>query len=441
MRLSPRVESVLLIGASTLELATLEGLDGPRLALCCAAVAALLLRRRWPVAVLLVTLPAAALGLLLLAPMSAMYQVARDLPRLRTVLVCAALLGCAGVAVWWWPDGGPVSLDDRLFGLLHGATFAGGPAAVGRLVRARGELSSQLEELKRSRERERLLLAETAVAEERARLAREMHDVVSHQVSLITVQAGALEATSGEPAAREVAATIRGLGVATLDELRVMVGVLRRDAGAGGGPDGDRSDGDRSDGDAGRTGTDPADPAGAPGLAGLARLVADSGLRVRYAPGSLPPGPWPEAAQLTVYRTVQEALTNVRKYAPAAEVELTVRVSVSGSGVPAGPSGPGGAGAGGGPGPGDMLVVEVANGPSPQAGAAGRSGGFGLLGLRERAEQLGGTLLAGPDGRGGFRVRAELPRSPVARRMPPPERGHGQGQGQGQGPGRASSVS
>jgi signal transduction histidine kinase len=401
--LSSRAELALLTGVSAVEVATVPDLDAVRLVVCLAAVAVLPLGRRHPVPVLLATLPAAALGLLLLAPMSAMYLVARTLPRLRPVLACAALLGCAGVAVWWWPGGGgTVTPEDAVFGVLHGATLAGGPTAVGRLVRLRAELSDRVRELTAFRERERRLLAERVVAGERARLAREMHDVVSHQVGLITVQAGALEVSTADPASRDAAAVIRRLGAATLDELRVMVGVLRR----GGGP--------ATDGGPGADG---------PGLREVPELVSASGLDVRYAAGRPPSaaGRWPRAVEQAAFRTVQEALTNVRKYAPEARVDLTLAASPDGT----------------------CLVVEVANGPGRPAAAGsnlaasegmdgsegmgdagdtgdgiarGRSagGGYGLLGLRERADQLGGTLAAGPDGAGGFRVRTELPAVPPA---------------------------
>ncbi|GAB3957177.1 sensor histidine kinase [Streptomyces sparsus] len=185
-----------------------------------------------------------------------------------------------------------------------------------------------------------------------------MHDVVSHQVSLIAVQAGALQVTTAEPESRERAGTIRELGVATLEELRHLVGVLRS-------------------------------ARESPGLAELPALVAESGLDARLTGGG-PPGRarWPEAVEQAAYRTVQEALTNVRKYAPDAPVEVTVRAS------------------------GGSLLVVVRNGPSadPPPPAAGLpTGGHGLRGMGERAELLGGRLEAGPTPEGGFLVRAVLP--------------------------------
>lgn len=370
-RFSSRTESALLIGLSAAEVPTVLGsADGLGLALCVLAVGALALRRRLPVAALLATLPAAALGLLLIAPMAAMYHVARAVPRVRTVLAAAVLLGGAGVASWWGSGFGDVlSLETGLFGVLHGLVLAGGPTAVGLLARVHGELARRVAELTEARDREQRLLAETAAARERTRLAREMHDVVSHQVSLISVQAGALETVSGDPRGRELAGAIRELAVTTLDELRLIVGVLRRPPGA---PDG-------------------------PGLRDIPALVEASGLQVTAASAVPPPGFWPDAVQRAAFRTVQEALTNVRKYAPGACVRLRLDA----------------------PGDADRLLVEVRNGPPTgtsaalTGGAGPPGGGYGLLGLRERAEQLGGSLSAGPADDGGFVVRAELPRGPA----------------------------
>jgi signal transduction histidine kinase len=203
-------------------------------------------------------------------------------------------------------------------------------------------------------------------AAERAKIAREMHDVVSHQVSLIAMQAGALQVTTTDDMARETAATIRGLSTRTLDELRDLLGALR-------------------------TATDGADE---PDLETLMDLVKDSTMDVTLRmdlAGRKPPGPVAGAA----YRTVQEALTNVRKHAAYAPATVLVTVNAG------------------------ALLVQVDNEPPvaadratlPQADAL-PSGGHGLLGLRERATLLGGDFHAGPTDDGGFRVRASLPLPP-----------------------------
>jgi len=220
----------------------------------------------------------------------------------------------------------------------------------------------RLDELTRGRQREQLLLAQGVLATERARLAREMHDVVSHQVSLISIQAGALQVSSADPAAKERAGTIRELSVRTLDELRHMVGVLRAAGGT------------------------TLDLTPQPTLADLPQLIGGSGLDTR---SDLDWGgrAWPEAVERAAYRTVQEALTNIRKHAPGAEVRVRVRAD------------------------GDLLRVEVRNGPADGSAEQLRlpGGGHGLVGLRERAQLLGGTLEAAPEPGGGFLIRLALP--------------------------------
>ncbi|MBB1243998.1 two-component sensor histidine kinase, partial [Streptomyces durbertensis] len=362
LTLSPRTENLLVVGPSALELLTILSFASPwEIATHTATVAVLLLRRRWPFAVLLLTLPVAFTGYLLIAPMAALYQVAKDVRNPKMVALGALLLFAAGLGPWLPTSEEPFSYEDGLFGLLSAAMLSAGPTAVGRLLRTRGELSERLADLARTQERERQLLAERAVAEERARLAREMHDVVSHKVSMICVQAGALQVTTAEPGSREIAGTVRRLSVDTLEELRHLVGVLRSA---------------REE----------------PGLADLAALVETSGLDARLE--ALVPvdgggsrgagrGCWPGEVQQAAYRTVQEALTNVRKYAPESTVEVRLE-AVEHHGEPAA-----------------ALRVEVRNSaPACPASADRRSalptGGHGLTGLRERAELLGGRLDAGP---------------------------------------------
>ena len=327
------------------------------------AALALLLRRRLPVTVLLLTLPGAFTAYIWLAPMTAVYSVAVHRVALRTTMLCATVF--ALVEFFHWPlSDHPLALDrDNTLYAIQCVMLAAGPAAVGLLARTRRELADRLSELTRGRQRESRLLADRVLATERARLAREMHDVVSHQVSLISIQAGALQVSTGDPAARESAVTIRELSVRTLEELRQMVGVLRA---------------------SGVRGDVPLAPQ--PRLADLPGLIRGSGLPVTShlaATGRH----WPEAVERAAYRTVQEALTNITKHAPGAAV--TIRVTGSGS----------------------RLLVEVHN--APPASDAGPSplpgGGHGLVGLRERAQLLGGTLAAGPAADGGFTVRAVLP--------------------------------
>ncbi|CAM5402196.1 hypothetical protein SBADM41S_01097 [Streptomyces badius] len=203
---------------------------------------------------------------------------------------------------------------------------------------------------------------------ERARLAREMHDIVSHHVSRIAVEAGALSVTADTPEARRAGARIGRISSLAMTELRDTLGVLRAQEAAGGGP-------------------------GA--LADLPSLVTGSGVDASVTdrvPASAELGAETEYA---AYRTVQEALTNIVRHAPGARAEVVLELR------------------------GDALLVEVANGP-PADGAiaagtpvSGAGPGLGLVGLRERAALLGGSLEAGPDG-DGFLVRARLPRSATA---------------------------
>ncbi|MFE6867467.1 sensor histidine kinase [Kitasatospora sp. NPDC057692] len=326
------------------------------------AAVALPWRRRFPVTVLLLTMPGSYFDDIWLAPITAVYTVAAERPRPRVVVPCAVLF--ALVEFFHWPvseQSFTISRDTALYA-IQSVMLAAGPAATGLLSRTRRELASRLDELTRGQERESRLLAERVLSEERGRLAREMHDVVSHQVSLISIQAGALQVSTPDPAAAGVARTIRELSVRTLEELRQMVGVLRA-----GGPRMDT----------------PLAPQ--PRLADLPRLIEESGLA---ADTELLPGdhPWPEAVERAAYRTVQEALTNITKYAPEAAVHVRVRAR------------------------GRRLRVEVRNeAPPVRPVQTLPGGGHGLVGLRERAQLLGGSLTAGPTPDGGFEVLADLP--------------------------------
>ncbi|MFF2075098.1 sensor histidine kinase [Kitasatospora sp. NPDC058162] len=327
------------------------------------AAVALFWRRRFPVVVLLLTMPGTWVEAIWLAPITAVYTVATERPRAKVLFPCAALFTL--VDFFHWPLPTPLIDLSRNTALdaIQAVMLSAGPAATGLLSRTRRELAARLDELTRGQERESRLLAERVLISERGRLAREMHDVVSHQVSLISIQAGALQVSTADPAAATVARTIRELSVRTLEELRQMVGVLR----GTGGPLPD------------------APLAPQPRLADLPRLIEESGLT---ADTELNPGdrPWPEAVERAAYRTVQEALTNITKYAPEAVVHVKVGAK------------------------GRRLRVEVRNEAPPGRPAETLpGGGHGLVGLRERAQLLGGTLTAGPTQDGGFEVRAELP--------------------------------
>jgi signal transduction histidine kinase len=210
-------------------------------------------------------------------------------------------------------------------------------------------------------ERERDVAAREAVVEERARIARELHDAIAHNVSMMVVQAGAERRTfEEESTTKEVLATVEQIGRSALTEMRRLVGMLR------------------SDGD------DPLAPQ--PGLRDLPLLVAqvrDAGLPVELTvegePRELPVG-----LELSAYRIVQEALTNALKHAGEASAAVRVRY------VP------------------DSLELEIVD---DGAGATlpTASGGHGLVGMRERVALYGGRFEAARGAAGGFTVRVALP--------------------------------
>ncbi|HWS34701.1 MAG TPA: histidine kinase [Actinoplanes sp.] len=314
------------------------------------------LRHRFPRTVFALTLPAALLEAALVGPFAALYVLATRYRDRRLLAVCAVMFGLASAVPS--PFGGePATTSETLVYLAYGLGTAAVPVLLGRLVLTRRDLSQRIEEIEEAKEHERVLHAQAILAQERAQLAREMHDVVSHQVSLIAVQAGALQMASGEPATREAARTIRGLSVGTLDELRTMVTLLRA------------------------SGTGDLSPQ--PTLTELADLVATSGIEAKLtgepAPGLGTPG------QRALYRTVQEALTNVRKHAPGASA--TVELWQSGA----------------------HTGVTVTNSRPPRPALPLPGAGQGLVGLHERACLLNGTLESGPSGDGGYRVHMTLP--------------------------------
>jgi signal transduction histidine kinase len=224
-------------------------------------------------------------------------------------------------------------------------------------------LAGALGVLARTLQRQREEDADRAVAEERARLARELHDVVAHAVSMVVVQAEAGAAAGGPPErVEETFDAIADTGRTALSELRRLLGVLR---------------------DPGEPG--PRDPQpGVAQLEPLVEVVRRAGLpvdvRVEGTGRPLPPG-----VDLSAYRIVQEALTNAGKHAPGATVTVTVER------------------------PDGALTVRVVNGPPTGPVGEAPSGGFGLVGLGERVRTLGGRLTAEPRLDGGFAVEAVLP--------------------------------
>lgn len=326
----------------------------------------LTVRRRAPVAVLFAVLAAGALYKFAVdgpgqplpyTGLVAFYTVAElSSPPKRLVVALVTAVGVLGST-------GIDSADMRelLFSLfVFAAAYACGRLAVTRkaYLRAVEDRARQLELTHR-------IEAEQAAARERARIAREMHDILSHAVSLMIVQAeaGPVAVRTAPDRAEAAFDAISDTGRDAMVQLRRMLGVLRENE----------------------------DPAGAPrapqpalaGLPGLVERVRGSGLAVSYevAGSPLPPGP---AVETSVYRMAQEALTNVVRHADADAVRVRLEH-----------------------GPGELTLTVTDDGRGPAAGT-----GLGLAGIRERAAAHGGTARTGPGPGGrGFEVRVTIPRA------------------------------
>ncbi|WP_298180609.1 histidine kinase [Saccharomonospora sp.] len=326
--------------------------------LSAASCVALLLRRRLPFTAVVLAVPGFFAGWAQLAAMFALGYLARRKPFHWHMWVGAGLVWLCRFILWPLADFVDLTWRMHILDAIYGVIVAGMPVAIGLLIEARAELSARLAELAESRDRERQLHAQAVRAEERARLAREMHDVVSHDITLIAMQAGVLSAANTPPEAKKTADTIRTLSTRTLEELRGLVGVLR-------------------------SGSDTVVQAD---LRNLDDLVHHAGVPVRLSvenlPSSLPP-----QVSAAAYRTVQEALTNVRKHAPGATAFVHVSATC------------------------DEVFVEVRNDRprSRRNHALPSGGGYGLAGLAERAKLLGGTFETECTDDGGFRIRARYP--------------------------------
>jgi signal transduction histidine kinase len=295
----------------------------------------------------------------------ATYLVASRLPRRLSIPAAAAAAAALGGGLWY------AALAANSVPLAAKAVEGILPLVaawfVGDAVAARRRYLAGLAE---QAERERAAEAERArqeVREERVRIARELHDVVAHALAVVTVQAGVgrrLMARRPEEAGRALE-SIEAIGRTAQEELRVVLGLLREE------------------------GIGASELSPVPRLADLKELtetVRASGmpveLRVAGTERQLSP-----ALELTLYRVVQEALTNVVKHAPKAHA--TVDVAVSGAGV-------------------RVEVTDDGN-PAGPGDSPGVMAGQGIVGMRERVGAFGGSLAAGPLPGGGFRVLAEIP--------------------------------
>ncbi|HEX5147573.1 MAG TPA: sensor histidine kinase, partial [Candidatus Limnocylindrales bacterium] len=348
-------------------------------------------RRRRPVLALGVILVATILatltgpyGTLGLGVVIATYSVAAHADRHGSVLGLAMTLGAVVVYVLieaWFNVVG-VSLAIWALALVVGWMVFGATWVLGDLVRSRGEAIAQLEHRNADLEAEREENARLAVAQERARIARELHDAVAHSLSVMVVQAGAarraletggvggegsaVDAASAVAAAeraRGALAAIETTGRDTLTEMRRVVGALRP------------------------AGEDAYEPQ--PSLDQLTALldtVREAGLPVELVVEG-EAGAVPRGVDLAAYRVIQEALTNTLKHARAASARVRLRYGA------------------------EALDIEVTD---DGRGAAARlleqtHRGYGLIGMRERVAMMGGEIVAEPGLSGGFVVRARLP--------------------------------
>ncbi|MBM6406051.1 sensor histidine kinase [Phycicoccus sp. CSK15P-2] len=284
----------------------------------------------------------------------------------------AVLAGVLGPLVW----GGGMSA-----GFFVTALFTGGIAVVswiaGDLVRSRRAVLARLADQNAALLREREQREQLAAQRERSRIARDMHDVVAHGLSVIVVQAdGAAFAARHAPTwdreqAAETLETLAATARAGLAETRHLVGLLRRDDVTA--PDDDYTP-----------------MAGLDELGGLVDRVREAGLDVDLALDRAAPGDTPTDTSLAVYRIAQESLTNVLKHGgPGARAAVRLDHTPDG------------------------LVLEVSDDGRGAAADVATDGGSGLVGMRERAVAVGGSLEAGPRPEGGYRVRALLPTTEV----------------------------
>lgn len=285
------------------------------------------------------------------------FSVGNEIPRLPVVVTVTGVGMVLGVAATLLTDQPPPTA----FG---SALAVAAPAAAGRIVAHQRAQTARLHELTEQLVRERVTAEQIAVAEERTRIARELHDVIGHDVTVIVLQADAAAAAlqKAPHMASAPVAAIRDAAADVLTEMRSVLGVLRAEPGQRLRPQ--------------------------PGLADLPSLVDEA--RRAGEPVTLElsplPRPVPATVQLAAYRLVQEALTNAQRHAAGASVQVRVQVDR------------------------DAIVVRVVDsgGRADQANGAG----FGLVGMRERVRLLGGQLETGQRHGGGFAVSARLPLDP-----------------------------
>lgn len=324
------------------------------------ACGALLFRRWFPFLTVVGTVPGFFTGWSQLAAMIALGFLAHRMGTTWKTWAGAFMVLMCRYVLWPFEDMFAQTWKEHVLALIYGGIVAAMPVAIGLLIRARRDLADRYAELEASREREQLAHARAVRADERAKIAREMHDVVSHEVTLIAMQANALQCARTPEAVQKTTESIQLLSTRTLEELRSLLGVLRSST---------------------------EDDLPSPGLDQLGGLVRNIDVPVRLKVEHLP-ATIPSQVSSAAYRTVQEALTNVHKHAPGSTA--TIRVGYAD----------------------EQLHVEVRN-DKPNRGLRPMrrlpSGGHGLAGLAERALLLDGTFHARSTDDGGFEVRANYP--------------------------------
>ncbi|MCX4881310.1 MULTISPECIES: sensor histidine kinase [unclassified Streptomyces] len=370
------------------------------------AGSALLVRRQWPIAVVLVSIAITPAQMGYLMGIVGLYTLAAsELPR--RIIASLAGMSLVGMLIVMFVRvrqdmaRGTWDLGDWFVPFAAITTAIGmtaPPLLLGLYVGARRRLMESLRERADSLERELQLLAERAEEraewarnEERTRIAREMHDVVAHRVSLMVVHAAALQAVARKDPEKAVrnAALVGDMGRQALTELREMLGVLRS------------ADGVRrreqavplaAVGVAAAVAASKAvDEGEGPCLSELEELVGQSAAAGMVVDLSVEGDARVYAAEVeqTAYRVVQEALTNVHKHAAGAKTQVRLAHRVS------------------------EIAMQVENGPPPEVSSASSarlpSGGNGLVGMKERVSALGGVFVSGPTDAGGFRVSAVIP--------------------------------
>lgn len=347
------------------------GMPGPRVPLTVLAaltLVPLVVRRAHPLAVVVVMClgflmvglvgdPDQSSFVLLLGMLIGMYSLAAHAAPQHALAGGAIVVACAFVLSW-------VSFEQQsLVDTVVPVLFLAATWIAGKEVHRQHDRAREMAEHAALAARAHRLEVNAAVADERTHIARELHDVVAHAISVMGIQASAARRTLAPDQEAQQAALldVERLGREALDEMRRLLGVLRAEEDA--------------------DGTHPL-----PDLGQLSALIADTrtaGLDVELAGGAGELGLLPPGVQLTAYRIVQEALTNVRKHAPGSRTRVSLVL---------GPTG---------------LEIEVADDGAGASRAAQM--GNGLIGMRERVGMHAGTLYAGPTEGRGFLVRACLP--------------------------------